>query len=146
MQGVEYDQKGCFLRALELDPKNAHAWNNLAYLCGGGMVQGVEYDQKGCFLRALELDPKNATVWNNLGDIGGGMVRGVKYTQEECFARASDLGVHQIDRVFMASCSEPRRASLGWALASSHTATRFERLLQVSLACDIGIAHLPPLQ
>ena len=72
VQGVEYDQKGCFLRALELDPKIAIAWYNLGASCGGGMVQGVEHDEKECFVRALELDPKYADAWVNLGAACGG--------------------------------------------------------------------------
>jgi Flp pilus assembly protein TadD len=53
-------------KALEIDPKNARAWNNK------GIVLAVLALEKykeaiGLFDKALEIDPKDARAWNNKG-------------------------------------------------------------------------------
>ena len=58
-----------FLQALERDPKNAKAWNNLGVI-GGGEVKHESYNRKACFLKALELEPKYSIAWSNMGACG----------------------------------------------------------------------------
>ena len=54
----------CFDKALEIDSKDADAWNNkgLAPDNLGKYNQAIE-----CYDKALEIDPKNATAWNSKG-------------------------------------------------------------------------------
>ena len=53
-----------YRRALEQDPHNANAWNNLGLL----LRQVQDYAQAlRALVRATELDPKCALAWNNLG-------------------------------------------------------------------------------
>ena len=74
-------------RALEEDPKNAQAWNNLGFH-GGGTVKGVSYTKTQCYVRALEEDPKYPNAWASLGLQGGGAVKGVAYTTVQCYEKA----------------------------------------------------------
>ena len=64
-------QKDCYMKALDLDPKLAHAWANLGAV-GGGRVGGIQYSEKDCYIKALECEPRYAKAWNNLGNMGGG--------------------------------------------------------------------------
>ena len=43
------------MKALELDPTLARAWDNLGIM-GGGRVGGLQYSEKDCYMKALELD------------------------------------------------------------------------------------------
>jgi tetratricopeptide (TPR) repeat protein len=51
-------------KALELDPKDAHAWDNKGCLLH---VLGRDDDAIECYDKALELDPKDPYAWNNKG-------------------------------------------------------------------------------
>ncbi|CAJ1331755.1 unnamed protein product, partial [Effrenium voratum] len=82
VEGRDYSEKECYLRSLELNPKNAAAWTNLGS-AGGGTVDGRDYSQKECYLRSLELNPKNAAAWNSLGCAGGGTVDGRSFSEKE---------------------------------------------------------------
>ena len=75
--GHDYRRKDCYLRALELDPKNANSWTHLG-VSGGGTVGGRNYREADCYLRALELDPNNARAWNCPELFCGG-------TEDDCF-------------------------------------------------------------
>jgi tetratricopeptide (TPR) repeat protein len=54
----------CYDKALEIDPKNADAWNNKGGALGslGKHEEAIEYYDK-----ALKIDPKNAMAWTNKG-------------------------------------------------------------------------------
>ena len=47
VSGKVYDQKTCYVKALELDDKHAYAWHNLG-IEGGGTVSGVLYSAAQC--------------------------------------------------------------------------------------------------
>ena len=46
INGTYYDKKACYLKALEWNPRNARAWNNLGHV-GGGAAVGKEASEKG---------------------------------------------------------------------------------------------------
>ena len=61
----------CFSKCLELDPKDADAWNNKGY----ALAKLGRYEEAiRCFDKAIEIDPKHAVAWNNkgvtLGELG----------------------------------------------------------------------------
>ena len=41
VNGTDYDEKACYLKALDLDPEYASAWNGLGHV-GGGAAAGRE--------------------------------------------------------------------------------------------------------
>ena len=49
VSGKVYDQKTCYVKALESDDKYANAWSNLGAV-GGGTVSGKVYDKKTCYV------------------------------------------------------------------------------------------------
>ncbi|NLE27081.1 MAG: tetratricopeptide repeat protein [Clostridiaceae bacterium] len=69
--GVTYRSSGhhdqaiqCFDRALETEPKYAHAWNSK----GDVLADLGRYNEAiQCYDRALEIDPKYAKAWSNKG-------------------------------------------------------------------------------
>jgi predicted TPR repeat methyltransferase len=63
-------------RSVELDPANAHAWNNL-----GNMYVQMTHDAQAeaAYLRATSLDPRLAAAWYNLARI---------YSRDNKFERA----------------------------------------------------------
>jgi tetratricopeptide (TPR) repeat protein len=65
-QGLEQDGVKVWNRALELDPKNPAAWNNLAnhFAHRGPVRKGFEYYEK-----AIELDAKQAQYHHSLGTV-----------------------------------------------------------------------------
>ncbi len=65
-QGEEADGVKQWERALELDPKNPAAWNNLANHYGhrGPVKKAFEY-----YARAIELDPKQSQYYHSLGTV-----------------------------------------------------------------------------
>ena len=73
VSGKAYDKKVCYIMALKLNNKDAHAWHNLGNE-GGGTVSGTAYDKKVCYIMALESNNKHAHAWHNLGIEGGGKV------------------------------------------------------------------------
>ena len=63
----DYDEAiACFRKAIELDPKDAMAHNNL----GDALRQKGQVDEAiACYRKAIELDPKYAAAHCNLGTI-----------------------------------------------------------------------------
>lgn len=55
--------KACFLKAIEVDERCIHAWNNLGNIArqDGELEQAIHYYQ-----RAVEIDPNNPTPAKNL--------------------------------------------------------------------------------
>ncbi len=54
----------CFKKAIELDPKNGLAWENLGLV---RRAKGQLDDAIACLKKAIELDPKRVVAWDNLG-------------------------------------------------------------------------------
>jgi tetratricopeptide (TPR) repeat protein len=53
-----------YVRAVEVEPGDAHAWFNLAYVRDQG---GMDDAALAAFTRATELDPNNDRAWYGLG-------------------------------------------------------------------------------
>ena len=67
IQKRDYDgAEKLILQAIQIDPKNAMAWQRRADLCGsqGDLKKAVEYLNK-----AIELKPDYAEAWNSLGNV-----------------------------------------------------------------------------
>lgn len=90
LNGAKYTEKECYLKVLELDAGNALAWNNLG-VQGGDTVKGADYTEKECYLKALESNSDLALAWNNLGNQGGGTVNGANYSIQNCYLKALKL-------------------------------------------------------
>lgn len=84
-----YSAKDCYVRALELDPSDAHTWFNTYIDCPDGLrLDGQHYTQQACLLKALECDPRSAAAWVLLGLEGGGQVGGIDYAGADCLEKA----------------------------------------------------------
>ena len=108
--GISYNERDCYIKALELDDKHALAWRNLAY-CDGGVVKETSYDFQKCLYRArklglhnlkdsqalcmksLQSHSENAVAWKNLGLCGGGEVGGKAYDAKQCYQQALELDI-----------------------------------------------------
>jgi len=104
--GEDLDAAKCYNRALELDPGNAVAWNNLLesdptnaniwYELGhrsGGIINNQTFKKADCYLKVVELDPDptKARSWHCIGYGGGGCLGGEWLNKRECFDRAVEL-------------------------------------------------------
>ena len=98
INGTPYTKKGCYLKALEIDPQNANAYNNLGNTLAGDetvSINGTDYTKKGCFLKALEIDPRYANSYHNLGITVAGdetvSINGTDYTKKGCYLKALEI-------------------------------------------------------
>jgi len=64
---------GAYRRALEIEPANANAWNNLA----GLLYENLRRPAEGisCIREALKLNPQNKVGWSNLSTMVGRLGR-----------------------------------------------------------------------
>ena len=71
----------CYDKAIEMDPKNAHAWHNKGeVLSSTTSARGLfinnqdRYDAIDCFKKVIELDPRNAAkAWVNIAKVLAGL-------------------------------------------------------------------------
>lgn len=104
--GTQMSQEEVLLKAIELDPDHAMAYNLLGTICDAkskiSLPDGTEKNQRELFLKALELDDTLSSAYCNLGATlaGGGAMElpdGSLWTREEQFVRV--LNKHKaIDR------------------------------------------------
>ena len=84
--GRSYNQRECYIKAVELDPslssiwcalgrglfepvRDAHTYQNMSVSV---IIGGISFTAKECYIRSLELDPLQGTMsWCNLGFILG---------------------------------------------------------------------------
>lgn len=63
-QGQIQPASATYRQALQLDPKNATAYNNMANLLA---IQGQASEAISVYRQAIRLNPKNASAYYNLG-------------------------------------------------------------------------------
>ena len=100
VEGEDYSEVDCYVKAVELDPKLSDAWYNLGHSMPGDVkviVNGDRMSRAQCFAKAIETRRfDDAEAWCNLGDVlladdgpvSKVMVRGVEYTAEDCALKA----------------------------------------------------------
>ena len=82
------EAKACYLRAIELDPKDATPHNNLGSLYANKLER---YEKaEACYLRAIELDPKFAYPHNGLGSLYADKLERYEEAKASCL-RAIEL-------------------------------------------------------
>jgi tetratricopeptide (TPR) repeat protein len=87
------EAESSYRRALQLDPRDFKAWNNLATLLFDAMNRQAEGVQ--CLTQALGLDPGNKLGWTNLASMHGQMGRHAPAL--ECAERALSLDPQMVE-------------------------------------------------
>ena len=54
---AEAKRKMPYIRAVERNPEDPHAWLDLAY-CQGGRINGTTYDKSACYGKVLGGNPR----------------------------------------------------------------------------------------
>lgn len=80
------DAESSYLKALDLNPYNTYAWNNLAILYND---QGENHKAIDVCKKSIELKPKNTTAYSILGDIYRQL--GQYEDSKECYQTAARL-------------------------------------------------------
>ena len=90
VDGQTYDEAQCYLRALEIDPRSAPAWNSLGVKYEGKevLVLGETCSEVECYKRALAADRTWSPSWRNLGIEGGVELDGKTYTKVDCYIKS----------------------------------------------------------
>jgi phosphopantetheinyl transferase (holo-ACP synthase) len=104
--GTVYSKKDCYVKALNLDEKNALAWGDLALLVpinGSVIVNQKPYLKQDCYVKSLSIDQKNVRIWLLLGSLISSnsfflsygdtpvMVNGEKYFGKDCYVKALSI-------------------------------------------------------
>lgn len=82
--GQAREAETSYRRALQLDPKDFKAWNNLATLLFDALNRPLEGVQ--CLAQGLKTEPRNKLGWANLASMSGQLGRHAKAL--ECAERA----------------------------------------------------------
>jgi tetratricopeptide (TPR) repeat protein len=75
-----------YCKAIELNPRNAKAYNNLGLMLRN---TGQYYEAEACFRKAIELSPEDAYAFSNLGLVLSDL--GYMDKAEECLRRALEI-------------------------------------------------------
>lgn len=112
-----------FVKALEIDPRNALAWYNKAV----HLVRVQEYEKAvQAYNEALKLDPNNATIWYSAGS---SLQRLGKYSEAlRSNIRAREINPNEVNAWF-------NEGNIYYELKRYHDAKRsFDKVLEISQA------------